>query len=173
MKSNKERAQKRERSAAKELGGRSVIGSGSLWFDKGDIKTDKFLIEDKFTDSDSYTIKLSVLDIVEKQAFKVHKVPILRFGFEKYQANYVMFHIGYYSDVIDPYCGTISRLETVGAKSISLPYNYFDRLDLFSGADGIFCTIVFQDKDQNKENDKPFAIMSWESFKKHQDKFIA
>lgn len=172
MKSNKERAQKRERSAAKELGGRSVIGSGALWFDKGDIKTEKFLIEDKFTDSDSYSIKLSILNTIEKQASKVHKVPLLRFGFEKYQLNYIMFHIGYFNEKLDPYSGLVPRLETVGAKSISLPFNYFEKLDLFTEVEyGIFCFIIFQD--ENQTNDIPFGIMSWESFKKYQDKFIA
>ena len=167
MRSVKERAQRRERSAAKEIGGRSVIGSGALWFDKGDIKTDTFLIEDKFTDADTYTIQLATLKTIEKQASKVHKVPFLRFGFEKYGTNYMMFNINYYNEVLDPYEVTKYRIE-VNKKSTIIPHEFFERLEL-NATGFIICYIIF--KEDNTETS--FAVMTWGDFKNQQNKFIA
>jgi len=167
MRSVKERAQRRERSAAKEIGGRSVIGSGALWFDKGDIKTEKFLIEDKFTDADSYTINLSTLKTVEKQAAKVHKVPFLRFGFEKYGTNYIMFNIDYYTKELDPRDPMVHRIE-VSKKSTTIPHDFFERLEL-SMTGYILCFIIFKEEDVETS----FAVVTWGDFKVMQENFIS
>lgn len=50
------RARQSEEEGAKIGGGRRVPGSGSRWFAKGDIRENGFLIEDKFTDADSYRL---------------------------------------------------------------------------------------------------------------------
>lgn len=50
-------ANKSEEQAAQALGGRRQPASGSRWYAKGDLRANGFLIDDKFTDSDSFTIK--------------------------------------------------------------------------------------------------------------------
>lgn len=50
------RAKHSEEATAKSDGGRRQPASGSKWFAKGDVRANGFLIDDKFTDSDSFRI---------------------------------------------------------------------------------------------------------------------
>jgi hypothetical protein len=59
------------------LGGRKTIGSGNKWFDKGDIKWEKYLIEAKATAKKSISLKLSWIDKIEQEAFKEGKEPAI------------------------------------------------------------------------------------------------
>lgn len=53
------RARHSETELAKTDGGRRQPASGSKWFAKGDVRANGFLIEDKFTDSDSFRFQRS------------------------------------------------------------------------------------------------------------------
>lgn len=53
------RSAKMERRVAKEVGGRTQVGSGSSWRAPGDIKSDTHLIEHKYTDKLSFVLKLA------------------------------------------------------------------------------------------------------------------
>lgn len=61
------RARKSEEQGAKISGGRRVSGSGNRR-EKGDIRTNGFRIEDKFTDASSYTIQKSELEKITHEA---------------------------------------------------------------------------------------------------------
>jgi hypothetical protein len=52
------------------MGGRRVVASGALWGSKGDVRSDKFLIECKTTGQSFYSLKSSVWEKVEKEALK-------------------------------------------------------------------------------------------------------
>ena len=50
------RAKQSEEATAKSDGGQGQPASGSKWYAKGDVRANGFLIDDKFTDSDSFRI---------------------------------------------------------------------------------------------------------------------
>ena len=58
----KKKSKKQEERIAKQIGGKTVIASGALWGAKGDSRFDNFLIENKFTDKDSYSLQLKIWD---------------------------------------------------------------------------------------------------------------
>lgn len=52
-----EKSRTQEADVAKKLDGKTVVGSGSKWYAKSDVKTKEWLIECKRTDKKSYTLK--------------------------------------------------------------------------------------------------------------------
>lgn len=73
--------QNKERKDAKLFGNKPTPGSGSKWFAKGDSKGEKFLIENKTTDKNNFTIKGQVWEKIEKEALLERRVPILSVQF--------------------------------------------------------------------------------------------
>lgn len=57
-----------EKKVASEISGRTVIASGSLWGSKGDVRSDKFLVECKTTDKDYYTLQYSTWEKIYKES---------------------------------------------------------------------------------------------------------
>jgi len=73
------RAKRSETQAAASDGGRRVPASGALRGNKGDVRTLDYLIEDKFTDAESFTIKLSMLRKTVQEALQMHgRLPMWR-----------------------------------------------------------------------------------------------
>lgn len=62
-----------EKKAAKKVGAKVVKGSGSMWYNKGDYETDRFVYQNKFTGIGSYSLKLSELRKAEKDALTKNK----------------------------------------------------------------------------------------------------
>ena len=56
------------------------INSGAFAFDKGDLKTNDFVIECKYTDKLSYRITNKVLEKIWVDALEVNKLPRLVIG---------------------------------------------------------------------------------------------
>ena len=73
----KYRSTKQERRVAKELGGRIVIASGAL-DDKGDVRSDKFLVECKTTSKDFYTFSVDTWNKLNDEAVKLGLIPLLQ-----------------------------------------------------------------------------------------------
>lgn len=59
-----------EKATAELFGGKQVIASGALWFSKGDVVTDIFLIENKMTSKNFYSLKISTWNKIKKEATK-------------------------------------------------------------------------------------------------------
>ena len=57
-----------------------TINSGQLWFDKGDLKTDNYLIECKITDQKGYRISNKMLKKLWDEALTANKLPALVIG---------------------------------------------------------------------------------------------
>ena len=70
MSTVKRRSQKQEKSVAKSFNARPTVASGALWFSKGDVRNDKFLIECKTTEKDYYSITTKVWEKIEDEALK-------------------------------------------------------------------------------------------------------
>ncbi len=59
-----------------------TINSGSLWFDKGDMKTNEYVIEAKFTEKKGFRITLIMLKKLWKEAMEANKLPALVIGIQ-------------------------------------------------------------------------------------------
>lgn len=77
-KTNKQLSAKSEKAAAAKFGGHRQIASGALHFAKGDIKTERYLIEDKITRGDSFTLTSALWDKIRKEALHARKRPLFR-----------------------------------------------------------------------------------------------
>ena len=71
---------KQEKRVAKELDGRTVIGSGAL-LDKADVKSDIFLIECKTTAKNFYPLSLATWKKIQKEALKIGRTPLMYIDF--------------------------------------------------------------------------------------------
>ncbi len=60
------------------------INSGSLWFDKGDLKTEDYLIDCKYTDKNSYRITTATLQKIWEEALERNKFPKLVIGIQNW-----------------------------------------------------------------------------------------
>ena len=57
-----------------------TINSGQLWFSKGDLQTDDYLIECKMTDQKGYRITTKLLKKLWDEALTANKLPALVIG---------------------------------------------------------------------------------------------
>lgn len=72
---------KAETSLALRLGGQLTPGSGALAGAKGDVKKNEFLIENKSSQSASFSVKQEHLHKVYQEALETAKYPALAFQF--------------------------------------------------------------------------------------------
>ena len=88
--SNKDRSLRSEKQIAAALGGRRQPASGALPVAgfKGDVITKLFLIDDKLTEKDSHSLKLSVLLKLRKEAAQARRVPVLALTFHGGRGRY-------------------------------------------------------------------------------------
>ena len=75
--SNKKSKKLEEKTAKDFSGGRATIASGALPFWKQDIQSDNFVIEHKYTEAKSYSIKKAYFKEVTEEAFKLGKLPMM------------------------------------------------------------------------------------------------
>jgi hypothetical protein len=69
-------SQRHEKRLEDVIGGKRVAASGAFWSRKGDVRSEKYLIEHKFTEKKSYSLKALDLDKVEKEAIMTGRVPL-------------------------------------------------------------------------------------------------
>lgn len=79
----KKKSGRQEARVAKGMGGKTQKGSGSVDFNKGDVKTTELLIEAKRTDKDSLSVKKEWLEKITREAIAYNKVPALSIEFDK------------------------------------------------------------------------------------------
>jgi hypothetical protein len=82
MQTNLKLSRTQEKGVAKRLGGQLTVSSGNKWFDKGDVKTDRYLVECKTTGKLSYAIKSSELRKIETEALLEGRNPVLVFDLD-------------------------------------------------------------------------------------------
>lgn len=97
-KNNKKEAQKRERKLATELGGKATPNSGATDASKGDVRFDKYLLDDKFTNKNAYTLKVDDLSKITREAYSVGKQPLFTIHLTKgiakfYPATWILLPI--------------------------------------------------------------------------------
>lgn len=69
---------KSEKKAAQLFKGRVQIGSGAFKIAKGDVLTDRFLIEDKITDKSSFSVNKAIWEGIRRNALKHRRQPMIR-----------------------------------------------------------------------------------------------
>lgn len=82
------RARRSEMQGAKLEGGQRVPMSGA-GRQKGDIRTGMFLIDDKYTDAESFTITRKMLDKVNAEAMGEHRLFQLRITMPGYKLRVI------------------------------------------------------------------------------------
>lgn len=82
--SNQQRSQRSEKSAAELIGGRRQPASGAVRVLglKGDVKSEKYLLEDKVTRQKSYAIASAYWQKHANYAWRTGKRPLLRIAFD-------------------------------------------------------------------------------------------
>jgi len=70
-------SQKQEKSLAKKLSGKTRICSGALSWFKGDVITESFLVEAKYTDSLEYRFILQTWNKIKNEAYSCDKIPLM------------------------------------------------------------------------------------------------
>lgn len=75
---NRKLSQKSENAAATAFNGRVQVASGALRHAKGDVITDRFLIEDKITQKLSYGMKAAILEKIRLEAANRGRRAMLR-----------------------------------------------------------------------------------------------
>lgn len=70
-------SQHHERRLADLLDGSRPAASGAFWSRKGDVRTDEFLIEHKYTAKKSMSITRTVLDKIRDEAILDGRTPVL------------------------------------------------------------------------------------------------
>ena len=72
------KSQKQEKSVAKQMDGKTIIASGSLWFADSDVRSDDYLIECKTTSKDSFSVTAKIWEKIEKEAVRDRlRIPLL------------------------------------------------------------------------------------------------
>lgn len=59
-----------------------TINSGQMWFDKGDLKTEDFVIDCKYTDKKSIRITKKMIKKLWNEALEANKFPLLQIGIQ-------------------------------------------------------------------------------------------
>jgi hypothetical protein len=72
------KSKKQEKDIAEDFsGGKPQIASGALPFWKQDIQSDNFLIEAKYTEAKSFSIKKQYFSDITNEAFKIGRLPMM------------------------------------------------------------------------------------------------
>lgn len=78
MKSEGQRqSQRHEKRLEKVLGGKRTAASGAFWSRKGDVRSDRVLMEHKYTAAKSFSIKADVLKKIHDEAVMDGRMPAL------------------------------------------------------------------------------------------------
>ena len=59
---------------------KKTMGSGNLWFQKGDLNYEDYCIECKFTDKKGFRVSAELLEKLWNQALNANKEPLLTIG---------------------------------------------------------------------------------------------
>ena len=85
------RSQRQERKVAQDVGGRVQAGSGSSWRARGDVRTPDELLEVKYTDKASRSLKVSELKQIKHDALMAGKTPGMIVDFEQHGIRAIIY----------------------------------------------------------------------------------
>lgn len=75
----REKSQKQEKRTAKQFNGLTQIASGAIWSMKADVRSVDYLIENKYTDSNFYTLNIKTWNKIFKEATNDNlRIPLMQ-----------------------------------------------------------------------------------------------
>ena len=69
--------QKKELKDSKVFNSKRTPRSGGLWFAKGDSKSDEYLIENKQTEKESFSVSVKLWEKINREALLSRRIPLL------------------------------------------------------------------------------------------------
>ena len=81
-------SKKHELRLAKLVGGKRTAASGAFWNKKGDVRSEEYLFEHKWTGKKSFTLKSDVLEKIVTEAIMDGRTPA--FGVSLNDQNYIL-----------------------------------------------------------------------------------
>lgn len=78
------RSKKHEERLAEQVGGKRVVGSGTSWRAPQDVKSDTHMIQHKYTDKASFSLKVPEMEQIHDDAERAGRGNALVIDFDKY-----------------------------------------------------------------------------------------
>ena len=152
MKTVKRRSQKQEKSVAKKFNARLTAASGALWGMKGDVRSDKYLIECKTTEKDYYTLTAKVWEKIQEEAIQDHmRTPLMVIDL-KDTDRYVVFRPKDFSkSVVSPLLSSVQVNKSVRITSTMVgemetgDYIHSQQFILSGKQNNVLCVMMYKD----------------------------
>lgn len=152
MKTVKRRSQKQEKSVAKKFNARLTAASGALWGMKGDVRSDKYLIECKTTEKDYYTLTAKVWEKIQEEAIQDHmRIPLMVIDL-KDTDRYVVFRPkDFNKSMVSPLLSSVQVNKSVRITSTMVgemetgDYIHSQQFILSGKQNNVLCVMMYKD----------------------------
>ena len=152
MKTVKRRSQKQEKSVAKKFNARLTAASGALWGTKGDVRSDKYLIECKTTEKDYYTLTAKVWEKIQEEAIQDHmRIPLMVIDL-KDTDRYVVFRPkDFNKSMVSPLLSSVQVNKSVRITSTMVgemetgDYIHSQQFILSGKQNNVLCVMMYKD----------------------------
>ena len=152
MKTVKRRSQKQEKSVAKKFNARVTAASGALWGMKGDVRSDKYLIECKTTEKDYYTLTAKVWEKIQEEAIQDHmRIPLMVIDL-KDTDRYVVFRPkDFNKSMVSPLLSSVQVNKSVRITSTMVgemetgDYIHSQQFILSGKQNSVLCVMMYKD----------------------------
>ena len=152
MKTVKRRSQKQEKSVAKKFNARLTAASGALWGMKGDVRSDKYLIECKTTEKDYYTLTAKVWEKIQEEAIQDHmRTPLMVIDL-KDTDRYVVFRPKDFNrSIVSPLLSSVQVNKSVRITSTMVgeietgDYIHSQQFILSGKQNNVLCVMMYKD----------------------------
>lgn len=152
MKTVKRRSQKQEKSVAKKFNARLTAASGALWGMKGDVRSDKYLIECKTTEKDYYTLTAKVWEKIQEEAIQDHmRTPLMVIDL-KDTDRYVVFRPkDFNKSMVSPLLSSVQVNKSVRITSTMVgemetgDYIHSQQFILSGKQNNVLCVMMYKD----------------------------
>ena len=152
MKTVKKRSQKQEKSVAKKFNARLTAASGALWGMKGDVRSDKYLIECKTTEKDYYTLTAKVWEKIQEEAIQDHmRTPLMVIDL-KDTDRYVVFRPKDFNrSIVSPLLSSVQVNKSVRITSTMVgemetgDYIHSQQFILSGKQNNVLCVMMYKD----------------------------
>lgn len=152
MKTVKRRSQKQEKSVAKKFNARLTAASGALWGMKGDVRSDKYLIECKTTEKDYYTLTAKVWEKIQEEAIQDHmRTPLMVIDL-KDKDRYVVFRPkDFNKSMVSPLLSSVQVNKSIRITSTMVgemstgDYIHSQQFILSGKQNNVLCVMMYKD----------------------------
>ena len=152
MKTVKRRSQKQEKSVAKKFNATLTAASGALGGMKGDVRSDKDLIECKTTEKDYYTLTAKVWEKIQEEAIQDHmRTPLMVIDL-KDTDRYVVFRPkDFNKSMVSPLLSSVQVNKSVRITSTMVgemetgDYIHSQQFILSGKQNNVLCVMMYKD----------------------------